>query len=639
MSKRRRFRPQLVELLEQRVVLSTATVLPRAPRAALFGTFGRPSRANLAVRSAAPLSSVAIMGRFDPSAPTTVIFAGPRGQQYRITPSSITADRLEVGAPIFFSQPTRGVVGSGRTRVTVIQETQGRMLRSQAGMLTIRELPRTDGLQPGAVLSTYYSAVQQGIETEIQNFHRLGAASGGKVNVGPIVENLELLHGQIAGIQASILPLMNGEVQQIPLGHLQGRPVNLNADSLVMIDRMLLAAAEARVGSPPPPAARPITPAPFRGLRSPSSVRAAAATPLVSAQSLVSASSVSSDLNSVIRSVDKLVSGSLESINQALPKYKIQISATVGVGAFLGALTAPALAPTLGAAVGIGFAAGAAAYMLQSLVQEGMSLSVGNMFNSILRLQPSSGASPGGARVMFDDNAPRYNHNLTSQRAAADEGLQRIGGAGFTYDAPLGRQLEAASQTAREISSNAYDSSNLDDSINWQVLHNLSMIERELANTPEPPQEAEPAPGGPPVVSPGGPPVVSPGDGGARPGEEGSGGDARPGGDQGGAGGSASGDGGPTDNQSQGQYTLVFYNLRDPRGWFRTGFVHDNFTSLGAVQQSIAERVQKQRAGGNDFWAYGYARSNQELPPDEVPPGISITLVYTPPGYAPPPVS
>jgi len=98
----------------------------------------------------------------------------------------------------------------------------------------------------------------------------------------------------------------------------------------------------------------------------------------------------------------------------------------------------------------------------------------------------------------------------------------------------------------------------------------------------------------------------------------------------------------PTTPTQSGNYTLYFYNLADPQGWRRSGSGTDVFTTEKSIRQSINQRIAQDRRNGSNIWTYGFIQtetrpSSGEDERSDLPPGVTVSIVYVPPGYSRPP--
>jgi hypothetical protein len=159
------------------------------------GVFTSGDANGSAVVNAQPFDSLTIPGTLNPSLPTFAVFTDQSGHQIQEPATSVSASSIMAPVPVVLD-PTTFQVTSGTMTASVLQQgPSGPSNQTTTGPLmrvNIASLPST-GAAPGALASLFFTTMQQVAKNAIQDFQNIAAASGGKVNVGPVVTALQTL--------------------------------------------------------------------------------------------------------------------------------------------------------------------------------------------------------------------------------------------------------------------------------------------------------------------------------------------------------------------------------------------------------------------------------------------------------------
>lgn len=242
---REHWRPRC-EVLEDRVTPAGIFVFscPNEPLLAESASQVVDVSADLATRAAstgsAPGALLSIGGTFNPTATTFVVFKDTEGYKVKVLATSVTRRAVEVGVPLYFDPETLEI-GSGTVTVKVIQQTPLGTSRITAfPEFQIGDLPET-GLAPGTVVSDFLGLMQDLTGEAITNFEASIQEAQGQLSLEPLLTHLENLDQQYAELEQSLLPVINGQVQQANLGEIGGADLIIDQETLALADRILAA--------------------------------------------------------------------------------------------------------------------------------------------------------------------------------------------------------------------------------------------------------------------------------------------------------------------------------------------------------------------------------------------------------------
>ena len=198
---------------------------------------------SVSTSGATPGSVIRINGvGFDPKMPTTVRFTALSGQIIDFQAEVISASAIEVTAPFFIDMKT------GNTSSQMV----GMEVRQLSGTTTvsfgaianfkIEDLPRS-AAPLGAISLAYLNGLQGLYSSASADWLRLQTLSGGKVNSAKIVAGLSQMGQASTKAQTQLKTITSGTTPSFNIGVINGAAVNFDAQSLEMLDRIVLAYA------------------------------------------------------------------------------------------------------------------------------------------------------------------------------------------------------------------------------------------------------------------------------------------------------------------------------------------------------------------------------------------------------------
>jgi hypothetical protein len=238
-----------VERLEARVVLDGGMkakaaavdplVAPEPAKSDVRADFLHESKARsrgAGKGSGVPGAPLTIPGQFDPGARTTVTFADRSGHPIRMDAVQVTSSAVVVPVPIYFA---RGTLKPASGTVAVTVEQQG-----GAPLKAFRQFKIAEARKPGSagtLASGLLDQTTSRLAAAIQNYQKIAAASGGRVDISAFVAKLRAMESRQDQMRQLLAPLTSGQAKQVVLGTRRGKPIVLNVKSLSRIDQILAA--------------------------------------------------------------------------------------------------------------------------------------------------------------------------------------------------------------------------------------------------------------------------------------------------------------------------------------------------------------------------------------------------------------
>ena len=189
--------------------------------------------------SANPGSTLAVTGSgFVPDATTDVIFTYDSGDALRLRaiPGSVTETQVEVIVPPFFDAEAFEFT-SGTVIVGLDQGTN--VLYTPVDGFEINALSSTGEPAGSVLLETLDLLRNQAVQVAVR-WETIEAVSKGAVKVAPVIAGIVGMMDALAMERNLIDPLVAGQVSSIHLGKIRGKDFVLNADSLALVDQLLI---------------------------------------------------------------------------------------------------------------------------------------------------------------------------------------------------------------------------------------------------------------------------------------------------------------------------------------------------------------------------------------------------------------
>jgi len=179
-----------------------------------------------------PLTPITVPGQFDPSAPTFVIFTNGAGVETRVPAGEVTSSDVDVAVP-FLTDPNTFQVQAGTVSIAVQQDESSGTVISLPLMPNLEiSAPPATNVDPQTIELATLDEEQSSTTTTVQDYQEIAAASGGNVDVGPLVADLQAMSQQSSLIEQAVQPLVNGSSQQLNLGQFAGTELQLDSATL-----------------------------------------------------------------------------------------------------------------------------------------------------------------------------------------------------------------------------------------------------------------------------------------------------------------------------------------------------------------------------------------------------------------------
>jgi hypothetical protein len=189
----------------------------------------------------APGETLKIEGAaFDPQAQTSVVFNGPGGYRVQVPAWSVTSTAVQVIAPVFIDT-AQGTVAGGTVKATIFQSTpsQARSFGPSPDLQIVDLPPIT--WTPGVVTLEVFKQMQVHAAAAVEEWKAIQTASGGSVDVAPMIASLTEIQKNFADREAAVSRITSGAATQVALGKYNGRDVVLTRDSVILMDRLYYA--------------------------------------------------------------------------------------------------------------------------------------------------------------------------------------------------------------------------------------------------------------------------------------------------------------------------------------------------------------------------------------------------------------
>lgn len=188
------------------------------------------------------LSPLEISGHFDPGATTIVRFTDKVGRRIDLDPSSVTDSTIQVSMPVIF-RPTAPKPVSRGYHLSVLQNGSGGLVRTPFVYHLQVNPPTPTGLPPGTLVNAVYNGMLTLVDDQTAKAQVLAGFSGGRVNVAPLLAELQAERQVLTAQQQLYLPLITGQVDRIDLGPApNGQEIFLDRNALTLMDQVIAAA-------------------------------------------------------------------------------------------------------------------------------------------------------------------------------------------------------------------------------------------------------------------------------------------------------------------------------------------------------------------------------------------------------------
>ena len=182
---------------------------------------------------------VATATGLDPDLPTYFIFTDQSGHQLKVRSLSVTATTADVAVPVFVDMQQFRIT-AGSVSVKLVQQAAAGDVFYGPVNFQINDLPVTN-LATGMVTLEVLEELQRELDSASQSWLLIESSSGGVVDTASLRANIVTLQAQLAADEAQIQQLLTGNIAQISLGHIGGKALFIDKNSLALLDRLFAA--------------------------------------------------------------------------------------------------------------------------------------------------------------------------------------------------------------------------------------------------------------------------------------------------------------------------------------------------------------------------------------------------------------